>query len=71
VCLMAPARVTAVEGDACVVETGGRTDRAATLLTEDLQVGDWVLIESGFVVRQLDPEQARAMSEAVSIVFGD
>ena len=70
-CLMAPARVTAVEGDACVVETGGRTDRAATLLTEDLQVGDWVLIESGFVVRQLDPEQARAMSEAVSIVFGD
>jgi hydrogenase assembly chaperone HypC/HupF len=68
---MAPARVTAIEGDTCLVETGGRLDRASTLLAEDLRVGDWVLVESGIVVRQLDPEQAEAMSEAFRLLFSD
>jgi hydrogenase assembly chaperone HypC/HupF len=58
-CLMAPARVTAVDGDACDVEFGGRVVRASALLADDLCVGDWVLINWGTVVRKLDAEQAQ------------
>ncbi len=68
-CLMAPGRVIAVEGDECKVETGGRVDRVSAFLSSGLRVGDWVLVTGGTVVRRLDPEQAAAMSEAASIAF--
>jgi len=69
-CLMAPARVVATDGDICEVETGGRVDRASMMLEPDLQVGDWVLVNSGTVVRKLEPDQAEEMSRAINILFG-
>ncbi|MFV2063818.1 MAG: HypC/HybG/HupF family hydrogenase formation chaperone [Chloroflexota bacterium] len=68
-CLMLPARVTSVEGDACDVDLGGRVDRVSAVLADDLQVGDWVLVNGGIVVRRLDAEQAQAMNDAMTIVF--
>lgn len=69
-CLMAPARVVAVDGMACEVEVGGRVDRASMLLEPDLVVGDWVLVNSGTVVRKLDEEQAAEMAHAFGIIYG-
>ena len=69
-CLMAPARVVAVDGTLCEVETSGRVDRASMMLEPDLQVGDWVLVNGGTVVRKLEPEQAEEMTRAFGIVFG-
>jgi len=69
-CLMAPARVVAVDGTLCEVETGGRVDRVSMMLEPDLQVGDWVLVNSGTVVRRLEPDQAEEMTRAFGIVFG-
>jgi len=69
-CLMAPARVVAVDGTLCEVETGGRVDRASMMLEPDLQLGDWVLVNSGTVVRKLEPDQAEEMTRAFGIVFG-
>lgn len=68
-CLMAPGRVTALNGDECEVETAGQLARASTFLAGDLAVGDWVLVAGGTVVRRLDPDQADAMSEAVAVAF--
>lgn len=69
-CLMAPARVVAVDGTLCEVEIGGRIDKASMMLEPDLAVGDWVLVNSGTVVRKLDEDQAAEMSRAFGIIFG-
>lgn len=69
-CLMAPAQVVSADGTLCEVVTGGRIDRASMMLEPDLQVGDWVLVNSGTVVRKLDPDQAEEMTRAFGIVFG-
>ncbi len=69
-CLMMPGRVVAVEGQTCEVETAGRTDKASMMLEPDLVVGDWVLVNSGTVVRVLDEDQAAEMSRAFGILMG-
>jgi hydrogenase assembly chaperone HypC/HupF len=68
---VAPARVISVDGQVCQVQTGTQVDRASMLLEPDLQVGDWVLVNSGTVVRVLDEEQAAEMTRAVAVLFGD
>ena len=68
-CLMAPARVVSVDGVICEVELGGRVDKASMMLEPDLVVGDWVLVNSGTVVRKLDEEQAAEMSRAFNVLF--
>jgi hydrogenase expression/formation protein HypC len=67
---MMPGRVVAVDGAICEVETSGRIDRASMLLEPDLAVGDWVLVNSGTVVRKLDEDQADEMSRAFSVLMG-
>ena len=57
-CLMAPLQVVSVDGTTCSVASGGRIDRASMVLEPDLEVGDWVLVNGGTVVRRLDPDQA-------------
>ncbi|HKZ91441.1 MAG TPA: HypC/HybG/HupF family hydrogenase formation chaperone [Candidatus Limnocylindrales bacterium] len=69
-CLMAPLRVVSVDGTLCEVQSGGRVDRASMMLEPDLQVGDWVLVNSGTVVRRLEPDQADEMGRAFGILFG-
>jgi len=69
-CLMAPARVVAADGRICEVRVGGRTDKASMMLEPDLQVGDWVLVNAGTVVRKLDEDQAAEMARAFGIVYG-
>jgi hydrogenase assembly chaperone HypC/HupF len=68
-CLMAPMRVVSVDGTICEVESGGRIDRVSMVLEPDLEVGDWVLVNSGTVVRRLDADQAEEMSRAIEILF--
>ena len=68
-CLMMPGRVVAVDGEICQVETAGQVDKASMMLEPDLQVGDWVLVNSGTVVRVLDADQAAEMSHAFGILM--
>ena len=68
-CLMMPGQVVSVDGEICEVETAGQTDKASMMLEPDLQVGDWVLVNSGTVVRVLDEEQATEMSQAFGILM--
>jgi hydrogenase maturation factor len=39
------------------------------ILEPDLQVGDWVLVNSGTVVRRLEPDQAEEMTQALATMF--
>ncbi len=69
-CLMMPGRVVAVDGQTCEVETAGQTDKASMMLEPDLAVGDWVLVNSGTVVRVLEEDQAAEMSRAIGVLLG-
>ena len=69
-CLMMPGRVVAVDGQICEVETSGQVDKASMMLEPDLAVGDWVLVNSGTVVRVLDEDQAAEMSRAFGVLVG-
>ncbi len=69
-CLMMPGQVVAVDGQLCEVNTSGQIDKASMMLEPDLQVGDWVLVNSGTVVRKLDEDQAEEMSRAFGILMG-
>ncbi len=68
-CLMMPGQVVSVDGETCVVETAGQADKASMMLEPDLQAGDWVLVNSGTVVRVLDEDQASEMSRAFGVLM--
>lgn len=68
-CLMMPGHVVSVSGEICEVETAGQVDKASMMLEPDLQVGDWVLVNSGTVVRVLEADQAAEMSQAFGVLM--
>ena len=68
-CLMMPGQVVSVDGETSQVTTAGQTDKASMMLEPDLKVGDWVLVNSGTVVRVLEEDQAAEMSQAFAVLM--
>ena len=58
-CIAYPARILALETGSAVVDMAGRTRRASLLMTPDVEVGEWVLVAAGTVVRRIDAAEAR------------
>jgi hydrogenase expression/formation protein HypC len=57
-CLAIPAKVTKVEGLEGVVEIGGVSRKTNLMLTPDAQVGDFVLLHTGFAISVIDEQEA-------------
>ncbi len=56
-CLAAPARVISIAENVATVDYGGVEARCRLdTLTEEVAVGDYVLIHTGFAIRRLSPE---------------
>ena len=56
-CLAAPARVISISDRVAKVDYGGvETQCRLDTLTEEVAVGDYVLIHTGFAIRRLSPE---------------
>ena len=56
-CLAAPARVLSITENVATVDYGGVETRCRLdTLTEEVAVGDYVLIHTGFAIRRLSPE---------------
>ncbi len=53
-CLTAPGRVLAIDGEIALVDLDGRPRRASLALVQDVAVGDWVLVATGLVLEILD-----------------
>ena len=60
-CLTAPARVLAVDGDMALVDLDGMARRASLVLLPDASVGDWVLVASGLVLEALEEAEVNAL----------
>jgi len=60
-CLSIPARIENINGDTALCTVGGSSYHANLLMldSEELQVGDYVLIHTGFAIQKLNAEEAR------------
>ncbi len=58
-CLAIPSKVTTIDGDMATIEVGGVT-RAVSLmlLSDDVVLGDYVIVHAGFAIHKVDPEEA-------------
>jgi len=59
-CLSIPARVDKIEEDQAICSVGTTSYNASLQLlnNEEIQVGDYVLIHTGFAIQKLDEEEA-------------
>ncbi len=63
-CLAVPAQVIKIEGESAEVQVGGIKRQVRLDLIEDVQVGDYLLVHSGFALHKLEEEEAQASLEA-------
>ena len=68
-CLSIPAKILSIDGDKALVSLGGAEYNAALNLVEDVKVGDYILLHSGFAIQIIDEEDAmetmRLLSEVI------
>ena len=64
-CIAFPGRVVGLELADAIVEIDGRTRRASLRMGGGVQVGDWVLVGAGSVLRRLDPLEAAEISSTL------
>jgi hydrogenase expression/formation protein HypC len=57
-CLSIPAKVEKIDGDMALVSVGGTKYNASLQMIEDVQVGDYILMHTGFAIQKLEPEEA-------------
>jgi hydrogenase expression/formation protein HypC len=58
-CLAVPLRIVRIEGDMAEVELGGVLRQVSLVLTPEAQVGDYVLVHTGFAISRLDEHEAQ------------
>lgn len=58
-CLAVPMRIIDIDGENMVAEIDGvRREASLMMLSEEVKVGDFVLIHAGFAISRLDEDEA-------------
>jgi hydrogenase expression/formation protein HypC len=57
-CLSIPAKVKSIDGDMAIVSMGGTEYNASLQMVEDIRVGDYILLHTGFAIQKIDKEEA-------------
>ena len=58
-CLAIPTLIKSIDGPQAEVEIGGVSRTISVALTPDAQVGDYVIVHTGFAISVLDEQEAR------------
>ena len=58
-CLAVPVRVVSIEGNEAEVEIGGVRRRVSIMLTPEANVGDYVLLHTGYAINVIDEAEAQ------------
>lgn len=58
-CLSIPAKVESIESDMAQVSVGGAKYNASLQMLENVSVGDYVLIHTGFAIQKISEEEAK------------
>jgi hydrogenase expression/formation protein HypC len=62
-CLSVPAKIISIEGDRAQVSIGGTIIDAGLQLVDDVKIGDYVLIHTGFAIQKLSEVEAKETLE--------
>ena len=57
-CLAIPGKVISIDGVEGTVDFGGVTQKVRIDLIQDLEVGDYVIVHTGFAIERLEEEDA-------------
>jgi hydrogenase expression/formation protein HypC len=57
-CLSVPAEVLEIHGQRAKVSVGGATYTAGLHLVENVQIGDYILLHSGYAIQKIDAREA-------------
>ena len=69
-CLSVPAKVTGLDRNYADVVMGKSTFRVSTSLLEDVKIGDYVLIHTGFAIEKISKESADEMVRLLREIIG-
>ncbi|MHA2081925.1 MAG: HypC/HybG/HupF family hydrogenase formation chaperone [Candidatus Thorarchaeota archaeon] len=58
-CLAVPALVQSIDGDYAQVDFGGVSKKVCVTLLPGLEVGEYVIIHTGYAIERLKPEEAK------------
>jgi hydrogenase expression/formation protein HypC len=57
-CLSIPSKVISINGNKATVSVGGTEYEASLQLVEDVEIGDYVLLHTGFAIQKISEEDA-------------
>ena len=57
-CLSIPAKVVTINGDMATVSLGETVVNASLQLVDDIKIGDYILLHTGFAIQKLSKEDA-------------
>jgi hydrogenase expression/formation protein HypC len=57
-CLSIPAKVEQIDGEMAVVSVGGTKYNASLQMLDDVKIGDYILMHTGFAIQKMTPEEA-------------
>lgn len=58
-CLSIPSKVISIDGSKAIVSVGGTEYEASLQLVEDIKIGDYVLLHTGFAIQKISEEDAQ------------
>ena len=58
-CLAIPVKVVSIKGDDAEAEIGGVKRRVSIALTPEVEVGDYVLLHTGYAIGVIDETEAK------------
>ena len=68
-CLAIPMEITEIKGNEAVAEAGGIRKDVRLDLLEGAEIGDFILIHTGYAIEKLDPKEARETLELIKQVY--
>jgi len=57
-CLSIPAKIDRIDGEMATVSVGGATYQASLMMIDDVKVGDYILLHTGFAIQKISEEEA-------------
>lgn len=57
-CLSIPAKVVYIQGNMAEVSIGGTILKAGLQMVENVEIGDYVLLHTGFAIQKISEEEA-------------
>ena len=58
-CLAVPVKITSIEGDQADVDIGGVSRRISIALTPEAEIGNYVLLHTGYAINVLNEDEAQ------------